>query len=46
MFFAFTHTTAGTAVLSCVTLTSEYASELTRHLLFAHQDFPEVMKYD
>ena len=27
------------------TITSEYASELTRHLLFAHQEFPEVMKY-
>jgi predicted unusual protein kinase regulating ubiquinone biosynthesis (AarF/ABC1/UbiB family) len=27
------------------TITSEYASDLTRHLLFAHQEFPEVMKY-
>ena len=27
------------------TITSEYASELTRHLLFAHQEFPEVMKW-
>jgi len=27
------------------TITSEYASDLTHHLLFAHQEFPEVMKW-
>ena len=26
-------------------ITSEYASELTRHLLLAHQEFPEIMKW-
>lgn len=28
-----------------MTITSEYASELVRRLMFAHQTFPEVMKY-